>query len=1470
MSQLLGRVRGVFSLLIALGAACALSAQEPDILHFTMDEGAGSTIANSANPGRGDASVTVQGSPTWDTPGAIGSSALNLMGSGYFDTGWTMDLGPGDSWTLEMRFRSNVVNDGALQYLFADDGAGWGAYIGDDAYGGLVVYGQEFLGGGFAAEMPLANIRDGNWHHLAIVYDQSSPSLTIYVDGAVQWTAQIVVEADAGNGSLYFGGSNDGGTGLNDNPDGAIDEIRMWGVAFSSAQLSAANRTMPLSNGLNASAGFAPSNFSAVAGGVTDRQVASFALYASGNDEDVASITVTKTGNLSDASISAVRLWNDANLNGVLDGGESQIGGDQTFSSGTATFADAPLVGILDGNGASVIVTYSLTAGATAGSTFGASLSVAGSVSTSNGPVVGSFPLSGPSYRVRERINTLPYTLNFDGSLPNNISVATAAGNYPTAAATFAVPASIATSEDGRGALTTGQYRAIPPSAPNAFAMDAPMGDGVAALDLYFNLGIYDANTQSIELSYWENVIDSQDSSFDNVFISTDGGQTWAVSALKLDTPSGRFWRSRTVDLSAAVVAAGTNFTATTVVRIQNWEDDYLQEGVLIDNISVREVSAGLEITSSAPTTLGNVRNNESYVWTQTLDMRAHSADQNLTDITLTKLGTLDDAEIVGVSLWADDGDFTFNPSDETLLDMQSFSAGSLTFSGAPLISLTAPNLTRYYITMALSGTAPAGATVGSEITAGSDITLGSLGPNNGTFPLTGSTWTVLTPAASFPWSEDFEGALSSNLRFHYLAGEDSLRGSDVGATTAPTTNGNPGRVRIGGTFSRSAPSQGTNQLALDAPGGRNATTGMEINLDLSNQDANLDIVTLTFDWNEEGRSNNQREGLFLSFDGGASFPWKVWHPGSGNMTPYNSYTSESIDLSQAVLDAATGLAMPGLNFTSTMVLRFQGFDSGDLQSEEGMLFDNFNIELSPRLDLQRPASTSIAAGGTDAAGASFLTGVQSMLEYTLANLGSGTLNLDNPAVSVANESNVVVTITQPISTSLGENGTDTFTINLTPDADGAFSFDLTIASDDVNNPMYTITVTGTSTSYTEITVFDGSSTEVADAAMVDLGDLGQNIAASYTWTVENSGNIALNFTGVDPDFVAVANAVDCAVSVTTQIPSMLAGGASTTFSFDVTPSGLTAFSFDLVIASDDADESNYTISFSGMGIIAASDIDVQFPAGTSLTAGSTHAIGDWQASSQFMLTYTVANVGNLPLMLTGAPVVQISSMNNCAAAVDTTPATSLAAGETSSLIFTVTPSAAGVFSFDFYIPSDDANENPYLIRVAGNAVAAPAEINVSRDGTSTADGGSDDLGDLTEGVTITRTWTITNQGSSGLSLTGTPVVAVSGEANCTATVSVAPSTTLIAGEATTFTVEITPTVAELPFAFDLSIDSTDADEATYNYTVFGNTIAASGDDDDDMKKNHSCAIGGSSSQIWLMLMLGLGSLAVVMRRRDA
>ncbi len=176
--------------------------------------------------------------------------------------------------------------------------------------------------------------------------------------------------------------------------------------------------------------------------------------------------------------------------------------------------------------------------------------------------------------------------------------------------------------------------------------------------------------------------------------------------------------------------------------------------------------------------------------------------------------------------------------------------------------------------------------------------------------------------------------------------------------------------------------------------------------------------------------------------------------------------------------------------------------------------------------------------------------------------------------------------------------------------------------------------------------------------------------SGDLTFTIDNSaGTGALT---IAMPTVSGANAGEFTVANLggTSIPA----GGSTTFTINFSPGGAGLRTAELTIASDDPDESPYTVYLEGAGTVPEFDLEIN---STGYSSGSTYNFAATNlGSSSAAVNFTIQNVlGTAPLNLTGAPIVSVGGGNAADFTVTGPGAASIAAGSSEPFTVTFTPS---------------------------------------------------------------------------------------------------------------------------------------------------------------------------------------------------
>lgn len=225
----------------------------------------------------------------------------------------------------------------------------------------------------------------------------------------------------------------------------------------------------------------------------------------------------------------------------------------------------------------------------------------------------------------------------------------------------------------------------------------------------------------------------------------------------------------------------------------------------------------------------------------------------------------------------------------------------------------------------------------------------------------------------------------------------------------------------------------------------------------------------------------------------------------------------------------------------------------------------------------------------------------------------------------------------------------------------------------------------------------------------------------------------------------------------------------------------------------------------------AVPEIRIENSSGTELTDGSATPVnlGSVNVTQNSSETLTVRNTGSANL--TGL-ALSVSGSNAGEFVASGLSATTLTPGETATFIVTFTPATAGNRSAILQVASNDGDENPYDINLAG--VGGDSEITI--DGI--ASGGIHNYGFVSVDQNASRSFTIRNDGN--LALTGL-ALSLSGAGSGKFSAAPLSVTTLSPNASTSFNVSFTP--GELGSAVAaINIASNDRDENPYIINLAG------------------------------------------------
>ena len=228
-----------------------------------------------------------------------------------------------------------------------------------------------------------------------------------------------------------------------------------------------------------------------------------------------------------------------------------------------------------------------------------------------------------------------------------------------------------------------------------------------------------------------------------------------------------------------------------------------------------------------------------------------------------------------------------------------------------------------------------------------------------------------------------------------------------------------------------------------------------------------------------------------------------------------------------------------------------------------------------------------------------------------------------------------------------------------------------------------------------EITLEQPAGNDLTDgSATIDFGLVATGSSQTLELTVRNVGSGELTGLGIMIDGSEMQD-----FQVTDGPAAPVAGGESTTFTVEFTPSAPGARNATLHLASNDADENPFDLALTGTG--TAPEISVLL-GGAELSNGDETAFEDVVGSGgSTSRTFTVRNVGQAPMTGLG---VNIGGAGASDYSTGTLP-TELAPGASADLTVTFSPPEVGESNASLRISSNDADENPFDVGLKGTRV---------------------------------------------------------------------------------------------------------------------------------------------------------------------
>lgn len=334
-------------------------------------------------------------------------------------------------------------------------------------------------------------------------------------------------------------------------------------------------------------------------------------------------------------------------------------------------------------------------------------------------------------------------------------------------------------------------------------------------------------------------------------------------------------------------------------------------------------------------------------------------------------------------------------------------------------------------------------------------------------------------------------------------------------------------------------------------------------------------------------------------------------------------------------------------------------------------------------------------------------------IEFRISNSGTGSLQLTGSPSQVilsgTNPGEFQVT-QQPGAVSLTAGAAIVFKMRFKPTSNGNKTATVHIANNTVGKTTFIFGVRGNATSApaAEINIqqFSGTVQNLASLeSRVFPNTQILTTSIELTFNVQNLGLANLNLTSSPYVLLTGVNASDFQISTQPAVGS-LNPGQSATFSVRFSPTTIGTKTAALQIASNDSDETPFTINLSGLAFKNAPEIEIKQGA-TSIASGGSYNFSGTRVASAKDVVFSIRNEGGLGLTLTGSPKVAVSGSDAAMFQVLSQPAGSIAPFDETTFGVRFNPTSSGAKSASLNITNNDANESSYAISLSGSGSQA-------------------------------------------------------------------------------------------------------------------------------------------------------------------
>lgn len=361
--------------------------------------------------------------------------------------------------------------------------------------------------------------------------------------------------------------------------------------------------------------------------------------------------------------------------------------------------------------------------------------------------------------------------------------------------------------------------------------------------------------------------------------------------------------------------------------------------------------------------------------------------------------------------------------------------------------------------------------------------------------------------------------------------------------------------------------------------------------------------------------------------------------------------------------------------------------------------------------------STLIADGATTTSSADFtafgnvdVTSGTITRTFVISNIAGALSNLSISGVAISGVNAADFTVTTAPASSVAPGSSTSFVVTFNPSAIGTRVATITVNNSDLDQGVYDFAISGVGTMVdldirgNNISITDGD-TSPASTDLTLFSDVEISLgSATNTFTIINPVTALFPVT-IGAVTLTGTNANQ--FSVTQPGATSLAVGESTTFTVTFNPSTTGAKTAVVNVANNSSSKNPYNFTIQGTGtnpeidLVGNSVSIVNNDATPSVSDGTDFGTVSIEAGAT-VNTFSIRNTGTGIMNVTG---VSISGTDAASFILNTSPASTVAAGSSTTFTIEFNPTSLGAKNATITVGSDDANENPYSFAVTGLGV---------------------------------------------------------------------------------------------------------------------------------------------------------------------